>query len=239
MDDEIVSNEGSLICGCSEALSLLELGLLSTGVLIVLSTTGPGPSGVSGALVGVDRGVVDEAAGAATGTAASTAKTDALLLTGSFDASPPVRRRSLNDLAPEPANDPKPPEVAKALKAPVAGGAVGVDAVVVGVVVGEGVTAPKIPFGVVPGIDDDPNAGVAALGFDGVVASAAGVALRAKADTGFVSAFFGVKNGESFGISPKKPVAGLKAEGVDWRFSKAPPVANLLSATVVEGAAGC
>lgn len=239
VDDEIVSNEGSLICGSSEALSLLELGLLSTGGLIVLSTTGPRPSGVSGALVGVDRGVVDEATGVATGTTASTAKTDASRLTGSFDASPPVRRRSLNDLVPEPANDPKPPEAANALKAPVVGVAVGVATVVVGAVVGEDVTAPKIPFGVVPGIDDDPNAGVAVLGFDGVVDSEGGVVLRARADTGFVSAFFGVKNGESLGISPKNPVAGLKAEGVDWRLPKAPPVADLISVAVVEGVAGC
>lgn len=118
-------------------------------------------------------GVVEDVADGPVRVAETTPKTDAFSLVGSLDASPPLLRISPKDLVPDPAKDPNPPELAKELKALVAGR--------VGVAT-EGVTVPCEPLGVPSGIDDDPKVG-AASGFARVV-DAGGTSLDEKADTG-------------------------------------------------------
>jgi len=134
---------------------------------------------------------------------------------GSRLSSPPVFNKSENDVFGE-EKEPKvleePPKDAKAPPVVV---------VFVGVVGVAGVVGVKGDFAA-PRIEGEPNAGVAVV--DVLVLGEGLMGAKAETTGGVCSGF--LKNGESVGVVlPKapKPAAGLKEEGVVWRFAKAPP----------------
>lgn len=183
-------------------------------------TETPSLTSFAGVGTGVEVGVVDVSEASSLISFVRVALNTDPSFTGSW---PPLFNRSLNDFVPDPAKALNPPPPANVLNAPVAGvGGVVVTVVVmvpVVVVVGGNAGVPKTLFGVVPGIDGAPNVGAAALGFVGVV-NAAGVLLKAKALTGLDSVCLGEKKGDSLGMPPKNPVAGLVV--VPFRTSPEP-----------------